>query len=347
MKLTMPLGPLMIDCEGIELSSSDKEILQHPLVGGIILFSRNYESPAQVTELCKSIHAVRAEPLLIAVDHEGGRVQRFREGFTRIPCMQKLGKLFLKDKQTALDAAEQLAWLMAAELREVGVDFSFAPVLDLNYGCSDIIGDRAFSADKYDVAALATAFHSGLATAGMRSVGKHFPGHGAVVPDSHIAIPVDERDFEEIMENDIYPFQALTEAGMNGVMPAHIIYQQLDPLPAGFSSFWIQTILRQKLGFNGVVFSDDLSMEGATQVGNFEQRARAAITAGCDMALVCNNRSAAEQVIDALAGDYEINKESSQRLSVMRANPAIAYADLRISKKWNQCYKTIQMLEAL
>lgn len=347
MKQTMPLGPLMIDCEGKKLSSEDKEILKHPLVGGIILFSRNYDSPEQVAELCRTIHALRDEPLLIAVDHEGGRVQRFREGFTRIPCMQTLGTLFLNDKQQGLQAAENIAWLMAAELREVGIDFSFAPVLDLDYRRSEIIGDRAFSTDKQQVAELAIAFHKGLEAAGMSSVGKHFPGHGAVVPDSHVAIPFDDRPLEEILENDVYPFKALTDAGMKGVMPAHIVYQQVDAKPAGFSAFWLQEILRQRVGFDGVIFSDDLSMEGASMIGDFQQRARAALDAGCDMALVCNNRPAAEQVIDALAKDYVIHAESSRRLSTMRANPRLIFNNLRDSQKWNTCHKTIQELEAL
>lgn len=341
MKTPMPLGPLMIDIDGIELSQVDRDIIRHPLVGGIILFSRNYESVEQVTLLCNEIHRLREESVLIAVDHEGGRVQRFRDEFTRIPCMQSLGDVYFDDKQQGAEYARSVAWLMAAELRQVGVDFSFAPVLDLDYGCSEIIGDRAFSRDKRVVADVAEAFQQGLADAGMASIGKHFPGHGAVAPDSHIAIPVDDRPLEEIMQEDVYPFRQLIQAGMKGIMPAHVIYQQVDDMPAGFSEFWLQDILRQQLGFNGVIFSDDLSMEGASVVGDFEQRAQQALKAGCDMALVCNNRRAAEQVIDGLS-DISINIDSVERLKRMR--PTIANVDVQDEKKWQRCQQIVEEL---
>ncbi len=323
MKIAMPLGPLMIDIDGVELSQVDEEILKHPSVGGLILFSRNYESTEQVSLLCDAIHGLREQPLLIAVDHEGGRVQRFREGFTRISCMQSLGDVYDEDKEQGLVQAQKVAWLMAMELRNVGVDFSFAPVLDLDYGCSEIIGDRSFSADKVVVAAVAEAFQLGLADAGMASIGKHFPGHGAVALDSHIAIPVDERSLEEIMQQDVYPFKKLIQAGMKGIMPAHVIYKAVDEMPAGFSEYWLQTVLRQQLNFDGVIFSDDLSMEGASVVGDYVQRAKQALKAGGDMALVCNNRSATEQVIDGLAG-LDINMASVKRLKRMRPTSGLS-----------------------
>lgn len=339
----MPLGPLMIDIDGVELSSVDREVLKHPLVGGLILFSRNYESVEQVSLLCEAVHKLRAEPLLIAVDHEGGRVQRFKDGFTQIPSMQSLGKVYMDNPTLGYEYAQQTAWLMAMELRQVGVDFSFAPVLDLDYGCSEIIGDRAFSTDKEIVSALAIAFQRGLTEAGMASIGKHFPGHGAVAPDSHVAIPVDERPLEEIMQNDVYPFKQLIQSGMKGMMPAHVIYQQADSVPAGFSEFWLKQVLRQQLGFGGAIFSDDLSMHGASVVGDFEQRARQTLKAGADMALVCNDRSAVEQVIDRLQG-YIINMKSVERIKNMRPITPPFLGVIQESQQWQQCRKTIDRL---
>lgn len=347
MKQRTPLGPLMIDFEGYQLSSNDEEILKQPLVGGVILFSRNYQSAEQLSLLCSHIHSLKDEPLLIAVDHEGGRVQRFRQGFSEIPSMEKLGLLFEQDEAAALQAAKDIAWLLATELREVGVDFSFAPVLDLNYGCSQVIGDRAFSADKATVAKLACAFQEGLNAAGMGSIGKHFPGHGAVIPDSHVDLPIDDRPFKDIIDGDVAPFKAMSAAGMAGVMPAHIIYQQVDSHPAGFSAFWLKEVLRQTLGFDGVIFSDDLSMEGASIMGSFEQRARAALKAGCDMALVCNNRKAAVEVIEGLSKDFEMSQQSSARLSNMRANNGIQCDDSRSSERWKIAQETVQRLKTL
>jgi len=343
MKSPMPVGPLMIDIDGVELSAVDRDILQHPLVGGVILFSRNYELIEQVSVLCDEIHRLRKEPLLIAVDHEGGRVQRFKDSFTRIPCMQTLGDVYADNKQRGVDHAQSVAWLMAMELRKVGVDFSFAPVLDLDYGCSEIIGDRAFSADKLVVAEVAEAFQQGLTEAGMASVGKHFPGHGAVAPDSHIAIPIDDRSLEEIMHNDVQPFKQLIKSGMKGIMPAHVIYQQMDEMPAGFSNFWLQTVLREQLGFDGAIFSDDLSMHGASVVGDFEQRARQALKAGGDMALVCNNRPAAEKIIDSLNG-LEVSAKSVERLNNMRPTQAAIAGDIEESTRWQYCRRVIEEL---
>jgi beta-N-acetylhexosaminidase len=333
----------MIDIEGVELSQIDRDVLRHPLVGGVILFSRNYQSIEQVSQLSKAIHALRGEPLLIAVDHEGGRVQRFRDEFTCIPCMQSLGQAYQEDTQRGLEQAQQVAWLMAMELRQVGVDFSFAPVLDLDYGCSEVIGDRAFSADQGIVAQVAEAFQQGLQMAGMASVGKHFPGHGAVAPDSHVAIPVDERPLEEIMQHDVYPFKQLIQAGMKGIMPAHVIYQQVDALPAGFSEYWLKDVLRQQLAFQGAIFSDDLTMHGASVIGDYQQRAKQALMAGGDMALVCNNRTAVEQVIDGLSG-MDISLDSVKRLIDMRPTERLVKGMLQQTEQWKRCRKTIDDL---
>lgn len=343
MKSPTPLGPLMIDIEGVELSQVDRDVLRHPLVGGVILFSRNYQSIEQVSQLSKAIHALRGEPLLIAVDHEGGRVQRFRDEFTCIPCMQSLGQAYQEDKQRGLEQAQQVAWLMAMELRQVGVDFSFAPVLDLDHGCSEVIGDRAFSADQGTVAQVAEAFQQGLQMAGMASVGKHFPGHGAVAPDSHVAIPVDERPLEEIMQHDVYPFKQLIQAGMKGIMPAHVIYRQVDALPAGFSEYWLKDVLRQQLAFQGAIFSDDLTMHGASVIGDYQQRAKQALMAGGDMALVCNNRTAVEQVIDGLSG-MDISLDSVKRLIDMRPTERLVKGMLQQTEQWKRCRKTIDDL---
>jgi len=345
MKSPMPLGPLMIDINGIELSAVDRDILKHPLVGGVILFSRNYESKEQVSVLCDEIHALREKPLLVAVDHEGGRVQRFRAEFTSIPSMQHLGECYELNHEKGLESASAIAWLMAAELRQVGVDFSFAPVLDIDYGCSEVIGDRAFSTNKKVVAVLAEAFHRGLMAAGMAAVGKHFPGHGAVAPDSHVAIPVDKRSLDEITQEDIYPFKQLIQAGIKGVMPAHVIYDQVDDLPAGFSEIWLQKVLRHQLGFQGAIFSDDLTMQGASVIGDYEQRAQQALKAGGDMALICNNRSAAEQVIDGL-GEVKQGASSIQRLENMRPTQWSTHPPLHESDKWLKAMAIIENLSA-
>ncbi len=279
----IPLGPLMIDIAGTALSDLDRERLSHPLVGGAILFSRNYQSPGQLEALCAEIHALREPRLPIAVDHEGGRVQRFREGFTHLPPMCRLGEWWQRDASAALEAARGIGYVLAAELRACGVDFSFTPVLDLDWGRSSVIGDRAFHSDSRAVTQLAEALIEGLHAAGMAACGKHFPGHGWVEADSHVAIPVDERSLQEI-ETDMQPYAALK---LDAVMPAHVIYPKVDSRPAGFSPLWIEK-LRKDYGFDGVIFSDDLSMEGASVAGDIVARANAAWDAGCDMLLVCN-----------------------------------------------------------
>jgi beta-N-acetylhexosaminidase len=289
---SLPLGPLMIDVAGLELTAAERQRLTHPLVGGVILFKHNYRDPAQLKALCEQIHALRSPALPIAIDHEGGRVQRCREGFTHVPPMRRLGDLWDKDPAAAREAAASLGYLLAAELRACGVDYSFTPVLDLDWGPSGVIGDRAFHKDPNAVAELAGALIEGLRAAGMGCCGKHFPGHGWVAADSHLAIPVDERSLAE-MEPDLTPYRRLK---LDGVMPAHVIYPQVDSRPAGFSPLWLQK-LRTEFGFDGVIFSDDLSMEGAAFAGNMVQRAEAAWAAGCDMLLICNSPDAVADVL--------------------------------------------------
>ena len=296
----MRLGPVMLDVGGLELNADDIERLQHPQVGGVILFARNFAAPLQLIQLCHSIRELRTPQLLVAVDHEGGRVQRFRHGFTPIPAMAELGKLWDRDPAQALAAARGCGFVIGSVLQAHGVDFSFAPVLDVDYGESSVIGDRALHDDPNVIAVLAEALQAGLSAAGMSSVGKHFPGHGYVRADSHHEVPVDERTLTEITQRDLIPFQRMVRSGMGGVMPAHVIYPKVDSKPAGFSSTWLQKILREKLGFDGLIFSDDLSMEGASTAGGVMARANAALNAGCDMVLLCNDPRAQDTMLEGL-----------------------------------------------
>ncbi len=315
----MALGPIMLDIQGVELTPEDRERLMHPGTGGVILFSRNFQSVEQVRELCSSIHALRTPPLLIAVDHEGGRVQRFREGFTRIPPMREFGEIWDTHPARARHLAKLTGFVLASELRACGVDFSFAPVLDIDYGRSGVIGDRAFHEDPEAIAALAHSLTIGLREGGMGSVGKHFPGHGHVEADSHVAVPVDERSLDEILEKDLVPFRQMIDFGMTAVMPAHVIYPKVDSLPAGFSSTWLEKILRRQLGFEGVIFSDDLSMAGAKVAGGVVERAQAALGAGCDMVLVCNDPASADELLCGLK--WEMPALSMSRLARMHGRP--------------------------
>lgn len=296
----MSLGPVMLDLLGTELTEEDIKRLMHPLTGGVILFSRNYESPAQLTRLTQEIHALRSQPLLIAVDQEGGRVQRCKAGFTRIPAMREFGRIWDEHRQKARHLAHQTGYVLASELRACGVDFSFAPVLDMDYGQSGVIGDRAFHRDPQAIADLAHSLMLGMKEAGMECVGKHFPGHGYIKADSHLEIPVDERDFADIDMNDLIPFRQMIDYGLAAIMPAHVIYPRVDAHPAGFSKVWLQDVLRKRLGFDGVIFSDDLSMEGASVAGGVVQRAQAALEAGCDMVLVCNKPASADELLHSL-----------------------------------------------
>lgn len=338
----MSLGPVMLDIEGTALDAAEREMLQHPLVGGLILFSRNYENPEQIAALIAEIHALRSPPLLIAVDHEGGRVQRFRDGFTRLPAMRRFGEIYDKDKRRARQLAEQCGWVLASELRAVGVDFSFAPVLDLDYGVSGVIGDRAFHRDAQIVADLANATMQGMHRAGMAAIGKHFPGHGAVEADSHQAIPHDARRYEDIFAEDILPYGRMMNNGMAGVMPAHVIYDRVDPNPAGFSPFWLQQVLRQRVGFQGVIFSDDLNMEGASFAGDYVQRAEAALAAGCDMVLICNNRKGALQILGGLKP--QASPVLHARLARLHGRHPVRWQELHSDKAWLQAVSAMQEL---
>ncbi len=301
----------MLDIDGLHLSPADRDLLKEPAVGGVILFTRNFESPEQIADLVADIRALRRPPLLIAVDHEGGRVQRFREGFTAIPPMRRIGREYDRDAASGLRAAREAGWIIGAELRAVGIDLCFAPCLDLDWGVSEIIGNRAFHKKPDAVGELAAAFARGLRSAGMAAVGKHFPGHGAVLHDSHLKLPVDRREYGLILD-DMRPYERMIGNGvLAGVMLAHIIYERMDPLPAGFSTYWISRELRSRLGFGGAIFCDDLSMKATHEFGSMARRARLALDAGCDMILVCNDREAAQRAVGAL-------NEYSNPLSLVR-----------------------------
>ncbi|HDZ16500.1 hypothetical protein LCGC14_0886820 [marine sediment metagenome] len=334
----MALGPLMVDLLGTVLSETEKEMLKHPLVGGVILFTRNYESVEQITTLCNEIHQLRQPHLLISVDHEGGRVQRFRKGFTRLPPVAAIAKDHHQNPKLSLQRAEQTGWLMAAELRSVGVDFSFAPDLDLNYGVSEVIGDRSFHRDPQVVTEIARHYILGMKNAWMSAVGKHFPGHGAVEVDSHLGLPVDHRHIEDMLKADMLPFTLLSNE-LAGIMPAHIVYEQNDKLPACFSPFWLQEILRDRLQFQGAILSDDLSMEGAAIIGGPLERAEAALSAGCDMVLVCNNPGSVEQVIDGLKVSTDPLRNA--RLMRLHGRHSTPRNELQQSVQWKQAVQTV------
>ncbi len=326
-----PIGPVMLDVAGLALTAHEQEVINHPNTGAVILFARNYLDPDQVTQLIKEIRKARNGQILIAVDQEGGRVQRFQNGFTRLPPACRYAD--------APELAEISGWLMAAELLAVDVDFSFAPVLDLDCDNSPAIGSRSFSIDHRVATALASAFRKGMNKAGMAATGKHFPGHGAVSVDSHHETPFDARDLETIRANDLLPFKALIDEGLEAVMPAHVVFNNIDPNPAGFSPFWIQHILRQELDFKGVVFSDDLNMEGAGFAGDYPERARQAQDAGCDMLLICNNPSAAEKVLDELP--LLRNPKREERLIKMKGKPTMNWGQLQDSPKWQESARLI------
>ena len=311
----LPPGPVVVDVQGLHLTDAERRRLRHPLVGGVILFARNYQSPGQLRALTDEIHACRTPPLLVAVDHEGGRVQRFREGFSAIPAMRTLGERWDQDVLAACREATDIGRKMGEELRAVGVDFTFAPVLDLDWGRSSVIGTRAFHSDPRVVAMLARCLTHGLLLAGMANCGKHFPGHGFADADAHVAMPVDERSLDEILADDAAPY-AWLGAALTAVMPAHVIYPQVDRKPAGFSKRWLQTILRRRLGFDGLIFSDDLTMEAATVAGGITARATAALKAGCDMVLVCNRPDLADELLASL--EPPANPHLQRRLDALR-----------------------------
>ncbi|MBT9487480.1 MAG: beta-N-acetylhexosaminidase [Rubrivivax sp.] len=335
-------SPVILDIAGLELTADDRRRLQHPLTGGLILFARHWQNRAQLTALCAEIKALR-EDLLICVDHEGGRVQRFRtDGFTHLPPMRRLGELWMRDALTATDAASAAGFVLGAELRACGVDLSFTPVLDLDHGPSGVIGDRAFHRDPRVVAMLAKSLMHGLLRAGMANCGKHFPGHGFVAADSHVAVPVDKRPLKAILTDDARPYEWLSTT-LSSVMPAHVVYPKVDARPAGFSDRWLKDILRGQFGFTGAVFSDDLSMEGARHVAgrstlSYAEAAALALDAGCDMVLLCNQSVDSGQAVDELLdgllaeaerGHWHFDPDSEQRrLALLPTSPPLAWDDL-------------------
>lgn len=330
----------MIGLEGLELTAAERELLLHPLVGGVIHFARNYESPEQIARLNAAVHALRQPRLLVAVDQEGGRVQRFRDGFTRLPAVRNLGLLYDRDPRRALWLARTSGWLMAIELRAAGVDLSFAPVLDLDRGISGVIGDRAFHSDPAAVSELGRAYVLGMRRAGMEACGKHFPGHGSVSADSHTELPRDDRAFEAVAASDLVPFARLSAAGIAAFMMAHVVYPQVDESPAGFSPRWIGQELRARIGFQGLVVSDDLDMAGAAVAGEPEARARAALAAGCDLVLACNDRGSALRILDGLKLDHD--PVSSLRLARMHGQGRPAPERLARSPRWRKAVDWIR-----
>ncbi len=328
----MTLGPIMLDVESLTLTAEDRDLLRHPLVGGVILFSRNYENRQQLAQLVADIHQLRSPHLLVAVDHEGGRVQRFRDEFTQLPPCRFYGDIYDKDKKRGRRLAQHGGWLMAAELRSAGVDFSFAPVLDVDTGVSDVIGDRGFHQRPEAVADLAHAWMVGMKQAGMSATGKHFPGHGSVKADSHVGFPVDNRPLADIRAFDLVAFERAIHYGLAAMMPAHVIYPQVDEKPAGFSRVWLQDILRGELGFEGVIFSDDLSMEAASVGGDIVERSNLAVEAGCDMVLVCNDRPAAIKLVDNFSADVQL--ASSARLVRMHGHGEHHWERLERMPEW-------------
>src|SRR5579863_935870 len=336
----MTLGPLMVDIAGTGLDAEDRDILGHPLVGGVILFTRNYQDSRQITALVEAIHALRSPPLLVAVDQEGGRVQRFRVGFTELPPLRLFGRIYDQDPKEAVRVAELSAWLMAAELRATGVDLSFAPVVDLDFGVSGIIGDRAFHADPAVVSELARAWVLGMRRAGMGACAKHFPGHGAVQGDSHHMLPVDGRALDALRHQDLVPYQRLMRLDLPAVMMAHVAFDQVDALPASFSRRWIEGELRASLHFEGAVFCDDLSMRGAEKAGDYIDRARAALEAGCDMLPVCNSREGVIAILDGLR--EEANPMSQWRLARLHGRDGLSWAALQEGAEWRRARHALE-----
>jgi beta-N-acetylhexosaminidase len=331
----------MIDLRGKSIEPDERVWLESPLVGGVVLFTRNYESRQQLEQLVSEIHAVRQPPLLVTVDQEGGRVQRFREGFFRLPPMRVLGRLYDENPTAGLDTAAAFGWLMAAELRAVGVDLSLAPVVDLDLGLASVIGDRAVHGEPEVVAALARRFAAGAKRAGMAITAKHFPTHAGARNDSHTELAVDRRDLTELTD-DLMPYRELIRAGLQAVMVAHVSFPAVDPKPASFSSWWINEQLRGELEFTGTVISDDVSMLGAAVVGNVEQRVRAALDAGCDLVLLCNAPELVPGVLDALRG--YVNPPSQLRLTRLHGGAATDWDALHRSAEWRRACAALEPL---
>ena len=339
-KVRLPPGPAVVDVLGTVLTEEDRERMRHPAAGAVILFARNYENPEQLAVLCEEIEKLREPALPICVDHEGGRVQRFREGFSAIPAMRELGRLWDRDRENARATARAIGYVIGAELGAVGVDFSFTPVLDLDYGGASAIGNRALHFDPTAVGALASEIVKGLQDTGMAAVGKHFPGHGYASADSHVAAPTDERPVKEVLRKDVLPYRAAIAAGLAAVMPAHVIFTQADAEPAGYSKFWLQEVLRGKLAFQGLVFSDDLSMEGACVAGGPPERARAALAAGCDMVLLCNDPKGCDALLESL------KDEKLARTEAWEAMRKKGGRDLRKSVAYREAQALLSAMEA-
>lgn len=339
---SMSLGSVMVDIAGTSLQAHERTRLLNPLVAGVILFSRNFESVEQLTALTESIHALRHPRLLIGVDHEGGRVQRFRAGFTVLPAMRALGQLHQVDPKLSYQSAEQVGWLLATELLAVGVDFSFAPVVDLDYGGSKVIGDRAFSMNPETVSQLSFYVMAGMRKAGMASVAKHFPGHGFIEADTHTEVAVDSRSYAEIEQQDMQPFLHLIKNGVDAVMPAHVIYPQVDSLPAGFSKHWLQAILRETYHFEGAIISDDMSMKAAAEFGTASERVLAALQAGCDLVLVCNDPQAADEVLREVS--WRASTLSHARLIRLHAHRRVDYKKLQYDPLWRAAVEVVDNL---
>lgn len=330
----------MMGLTGHDLGPEERELLRHPQVGGVILFTRNFASPRQIAALTAAIHALRDPPLLVAIDQEGGRVQRFRPGFTPLPAVAGLGRIHDQSPARARQCAEVTGWLMAAELRSIGVDLSFAPVLDLDRGVSQVIGDRAFHRDPQVVSDLAQYYTRGMRRAGMVATGKHFPGHGSVAQDSHLELPVDPRRYEDLLNEDLLAFERMIHYGIEALMTAHVVYRNIDSLPATFSRFWLQEVLRRRLAFQGAIFSDDLHMEGAGVMGDMAARAQSALEAGCDMILVCQGAGPAGRLVEALA--QWKNPASQLRLARMHGRDGVDYETLRRSPQWRQAVALVE-----
>lgn len=336
------LGPVILDLQGLELDPEEREMLNHPLVGGVILFSRNYANRVQLHDLCQQVRLACEKPLLIAVDQEGGRVQRFRnEGFTRLPAMGVLGTLYQRNPQQALQLTYNCGWLLAAELLANNIDLSFAPVLDLNKELNTVIGDRAFHSDPHIITLLAQRLIAGMKAAGMAAVGKHFPGHGSVTLDSHEALPIDNRKWNLIEQEDLQPFKVLIKSGLEGMMSSHILFSEVDAQPVTFSQHWLKHILRQELHFKGVVFSDDLNMKGSKSAGDYVSRAKAALAAGCDFILICNNRPGAITILDQLDHSYSISVE---RVKSLRGQCSYSWEELTASSNWKKIHDEMRSL---
>ncbi|MBS0289460.1 MAG: beta-N-acetylhexosaminidase [Proteobacteria bacterium] len=342
--MSSQIGPVILDIEGLTLTPEEEEIVLHPQVGGVIFFSRNYESPEQIWQLSSRLKALRSD-LVLCVDQEGGRVQRFKKGCTLLPKLKVLGELFdanVYPLAKVQEISEKLGYLMALEVRSLGVDLSFAPVLDLDLGLSEVMKDRCIHQDPKIVSLLAISYIKGMGKAGMRATGKHFPGHGAVTLDSHFALPQDPRSMLQI-QKDMLPFKTLIEFGISAIMPAHIVFPQIDPFPVGFSAYWLQAILRQKLGFKHTIISDDLSMEGAKGIGSYGQRTNQALEAGCDFVLICNNRQGAIEALQSVNHKHPLSQK--RRSNLLAQGEPLPWQTLTKTAQWQEAHDILRTLE--